>query len=146
MRLWTIHPKYLDRCGILGVWREALLAQSALTNQKKRGYYNHSQLNRFKSLNDPIIGIGTYLYYLVEEAKNRNYDFKIEKIKNLDLNIKISVTSGQLIYEWQHFMNKIKSRSSNIYSNLKHIEVPETHPMFIIIDGEVEFWEKQKAL
>jgi hypothetical protein len=30
MRLWSIHPKYLDRQGLLAVWREGLLAQSVL--------------------------------------------------------------------------------------------------------------------
>jgi len=30
MRLWTIHPKYLDRQGLLALWREALLAQKVL--------------------------------------------------------------------------------------------------------------------
>jgi len=30
MRLWSIHPKYLDRQGLLAVWRESLLAQSVL--------------------------------------------------------------------------------------------------------------------
>ena len=30
MRLWTPHPKYLDRQGLTGGWREALLAQAVL--------------------------------------------------------------------------------------------------------------------
>lgn len=30
MRLWSLHPKYLDRMGLLAVWREGLLAQSVL--------------------------------------------------------------------------------------------------------------------
>ncbi|MFP3226243.1 MAG: pyrimidine dimer DNA glycosylase/endonuclease V [Sulfolobaceae archaeon] len=30
MRLWSIHPKYLDTQGLLGLWREGLLAQKVL--------------------------------------------------------------------------------------------------------------------
>ena len=47
MRLWTLHPKYLDRQGLLGLWREALLAQAVLSGVT-RGYKNHPQLERFK--------------------------------------------------------------------------------------------------
>jgi hypothetical protein len=30
MRLWSLHPKYLDKLGLLGLWREGLLAQKVL--------------------------------------------------------------------------------------------------------------------
>ncbi|MFP3165813.1 MAG: pyrimidine dimer DNA glycosylase/endonuclease V, partial [Nitrososphaeria archaeon] len=30
MRLWSLHPSFLDKQGILGVWREGLLAQKVL--------------------------------------------------------------------------------------------------------------------
>jgi hypothetical protein len=30
MRLWTLHPKYLDARGLVALWREALLAQKVL--------------------------------------------------------------------------------------------------------------------
>ena len=53
MRLWSIHPKYLDTKGLLAVWREALLAKKVLEN-KTKGYKNHPQLERFKQQNDPL--------------------------------------------------------------------------------------------
>ena len=30
MRLWSLHPRYLDRAGLVALWREALLAQAVL--------------------------------------------------------------------------------------------------------------------
>jgi hypothetical protein len=30
MRLWSIHPSYLDKQGLCGLWLESLLAQSVL--------------------------------------------------------------------------------------------------------------------
>jgi hypothetical protein len=30
MRLWTLHPKYLDARGLVALWREALLVQKVL--------------------------------------------------------------------------------------------------------------------
>ena len=30
MRLWTLHPRYLDSQGLVALWREALLARAVL--------------------------------------------------------------------------------------------------------------------
>ena len=46
MRLWSLHPRYLDRQGLLALWREALLARAVLGG-RTRGYRNHPQLERF---------------------------------------------------------------------------------------------------
>lgn len=35
MRLWTLHPKYLDTKGLVALWREALLAQKVLQGKQK---------------------------------------------------------------------------------------------------------------
>lgn len=37
MRLWTLHPKYLDPKGLVALWRETLLAQRVLAG-RTRGY------------------------------------------------------------------------------------------------------------
>lgn len=53
MRLWSIHPQYLDAKGLLALWREALLAKHVLEGSTK-GYKNHPQLIRFKETDNPI--------------------------------------------------------------------------------------------
>ena len=35
MRLWSLHPKYLDARGLVALWREGLLAQAVLKGQTK---------------------------------------------------------------------------------------------------------------
>ena len=47
MRLWTLHPKYLDARGLVALWRESLLAQAVLAG-RTRGYRSHPQLERFR--------------------------------------------------------------------------------------------------
>lgn len=37
MRLWSLHPKYLDAQGLVALWREALLAKAVLGG-RTRGY------------------------------------------------------------------------------------------------------------
>ena len=144
MRLWSIHPKYLDTKGLLGLWRESLLAQKVLLG-KTKGYKNHPQLIRFKRTRDPILYIGTYLYYVYLEGERRGYKFDKSKIIKYDLNIeKIPVKEGQVKYEFNHLLKKLKERDYKKYGEIKDIKNIEVHPIFYIIPGGIEEWEKVK--
>jgi Pyrimidine dimer DNA glycosylase len=79
MRLWTLHPRYLDSKGLVAAWREALLAQKVLAGAT-RGYRHHPQLIRFQSQADPRAAIASFLVGLADEAANRGYRFDASKI------------------------------------------------------------------
>ena len=66
MRIWSIHPKYLDSKGLVALWREALLAKNVLEG-KTKGYRNHPQLERFKLVDKPQEAINQYLASIFEE-------------------------------------------------------------------------------
>ena len=140
MRLWTIHPRYLDTKGLLAAWREALLAQKVLKGETK-GYRNHPQLKRFKSSADPLGAIASYLRRLHEEATRRGYRFNEDKIAPADFDGEILATRGQLLYEWRHLKEKLKARDARKYGEIKSLEEPEAHPIFKLIEGDVETWE-----
>ena len=53
MRMWSLHPRHLDRAGLVACWRESLLAQAVLAG-RTRGYRNHPQLERFRAAPDPV--------------------------------------------------------------------------------------------
>ncbi len=55
MRLWSLHPMYLDARGLVALWREALFARMVLQGQT-RGYRQHPQLARFRAHPDPLGG------------------------------------------------------------------------------------------
>ncbi|MEM0014984.1 MAG: pyrimidine dimer DNA glycosylase/endonuclease V [Zestosphaera sp.] len=57
MKLWSLHPKHLDRVGLLALWREGLLAQKVLQGLTK-GYRHRPQLERFKRTENPLLYIG----------------------------------------------------------------------------------------
>jgi len=63
MRLWSIHPKYLDTKGLVAVWRESLLAKKVLEG-KTKGYKNHPQLIRFINSENAIELINTYTEFM----------------------------------------------------------------------------------
>ena len=142
MRLWSIHPKYLDRIGLVALWRESLLAQKVLKGETK-GYKNHPQLLRFRIHPDPVSAIAMYLQKVWEESKRRGYNFDIEKIGNVAVIEKIPVTRGQLKYEFGWLCCKLKNRSYQKYRELLYSREIECHPLFEVIDGEIEAWEKK---
>ncbi len=140
MRLWSIHPKYLDRIGLVALWREALLAKKVLEG-KTKGYINHPQLIRFKEAKDPVLTINTYLFYIYEEAKERNYNFNLSKVGKVNLTTKISITDKQLQYEFGHLLRKLEIRNEEKFEKIKNIKI-ESHPIFKVVKGKIADWEK----
>jgi hypothetical protein len=141
MRLWTLHPRHLDRQGLLAVWREALLAQAVL-QAKTQGYKNHPQLVRFRQHSDPLNAIAYYLSIIHEEATRRGYQFDSTKYHVERHPEPIPATSGQLQFEFRHLRKKIQTRSQAEHIALQKIEHIENHPLFQIVAGKAEHWEK----
>ena len=140
MRLWSIHPSYLDSKGLVALWREGLLAQNVL-HGKTKGYKNHPQLMRFKGADNSIIAIATYLRFVADEADKRDYKFNRAKITKNGECSQIQVTEGQVEYEFMHLLSKLKVRDSTRYKELKSIKEIKTHPLFAKVKGGVEEWE-----
>ena len=141
MRIWTLHPKYLDKIGLVALWREALLAKHVLEGRSK-GYNNHPQLDRFKNTNNPVDSINQYLTIVYQNSVERGYHFNKDKITWKFKKTKITVTTGQLKYEVSHLLKKLKNRDIQTYIKLKENKKFDVHPMFQVIDGSVENWEK----
>jgi len=95
---------------ILTIWREGLLVKKVLENNTK-GYKVHPQLYRFKNYKDPIYAINGYLSEILEEAKRRNYYFDSNKIYVPKVREIITVTAGQINFEYRHFLKKLKKRN-----------------------------------
>jgi len=79
MRLWTLHPQYLDARGLVALWREGLLAQAVLRGQTQ-GYRFHPQLIRFRAERAPLAAIAEYLRAVQKEARHRGYGFNAAKV------------------------------------------------------------------
>jgi hypothetical protein len=145
MRLWTLHPKHLDTKGLIALWREGLLARAVLRGAT-RGYRNHPQLERFRAHALPLSAMNTYLRAVVLEAERRGYSFDRQKIGPGRRGVALSATEGQLAYEWQHLLGKLRGRSPAQYAQCRTGAArPEPHPLFEIVPGGVESWERQAA-
>ncbi|MGW5854666.1 pyrimidine dimer DNA glycosylase/endonuclease V [Micrococcus sp. 2A] len=143
MRLWTLHPRYLDRQGLTGGWREALLAQAVLAGRTK-GYQHHPQLERFRAHPDPHRAVGAYLTGLADEATARGYRFDRSRIDHpgTDAVEPVPVTAGQRDYEWEHLRAKLAARSPEWLARWEDVAVPDVHPLFTVRPGPLEGWER----
>lgn len=159
MRLWSVHPRYLDRQGLTACWREGLLAQKVLTGTTK-GYRNHPQLERFRpfagepvasgTLSAPLpepgghpgAAVVTYLHAVVDEAAARGYAYDRTKLAGPpDVGLRLEVTDGQLVHEWGHLLAKLSARSPEVHRRWSRVPVPAAHPLFDVVPGAVASWE-----
>lgn len=141
MRIWSLHPKYLDSKGLVALWRETLLAKNVLAG-KTKGYKNHPQLERFQLTEKPEAVIDFYLSFVLAEAERRGYHFNRDKICWGFSQSELLVHTGQLEYEKNHLLNKLKIRDEKKYVGLYNEPQPEAHPLFKVVEGPVAVWEK----
>jgi len=142
MRLWSLHPRYLDAKGLVALWREALLAQKVLTGST-RGYRNHPQLERFRAHPSPARAIAAYLHSVCNEATQRGYNFDRTRIHLTHRHVRpIEVTEGQLRYELAHLTAKLNRRAPDALKRLQGITVPDPHPSIVAVPGSIASWER----
>ena len=141
MRLWTLHPKYLDAAGLVALWREALLAKAVLRGRTV-GYRSHPQLERFRAAADPVGAMNAYLTAIHEEALRRGYRFDAIKLRGPRASAQLSVTRGQMEYEWLHLLVKLRRRSPAQFLALRDIQRPRAHPQFRVRRGPIAPWER----
>lgn len=131
MRLWSLHPKYLDAKGLIACWREGLLARKVLLGQT-RGYRGHPQLDRFRNTLEPVRFIDTYLGAILAEAVGRGYGFDRAKIGRRLTKETLPLKRGQLAYELKHLVSKLTARDP---ARIELIPAPRkvlAHPLFVV--------------
>lgn len=140
MRLWSLHPKYLDRQGLIAVWREALLARAVLRG-RTRGYRHHPQLRRFLAHRSPRLAINCYLHAVFAESLARGYAFDRSRFGPVRRVTSIKVQEGQMQYEARHLRRKLRKRSPQWLRKSTLEAIPEPHPLFRVTPGPVAEWE-----
>lgn len=143
MRLWSLHPRYLDPQGLVAVWREGLLARAVL-HGATRGYTRHPQLERFRAHPSPPMAIDAYLAAIHAEATARGYAFDRSKIGAADDVTPIAVSLGQLACERGHLLAKLALRNPHLAGPLQAAPEPLCHPLFRPCPGPVASWERAR--
>lgn len=140
MRLWSLHPKYLDPIGLARLFNEGKGGLRALYGLQTM-HRNHPQLDRFKDTADPISVLSEYLWEVhdhipKERLVNGRYDTSLLS-SSRDYIIAIPVTTEQIEFERKWMYQKCSARTKKfIYPGR------DLHPLFYEIPGKIEPWEK----
>jgi hypothetical protein len=129
VRLWSLHPQYLDPPGLVALWRESLLAQAVL-HDRTVGYRHHPQLDRFREQRNPRGAIAAYLREVANEADRRGYRFDRTKIVARPAKKPMIVTEEELLFEWEHLRGKLRRRNPTWLDRLVDVDTPLPHPFF----------------
>lgn len=142
MRIWSLHPRHLDRQGLTACWRETLLAQAVLAG-RTRGYTRHPQLERFRAHPDPVGAICWYLHGVADEADARGYRYDRRRVdRSAQPVATIEVTTGQRDLEWAWLRSKLAARSPDVLARWDAVHGPDLHPSFVLVDGPAAPWER----
>ena len=115
--------------------------------RRAKPYYNHPQLLRFKGSKDPLLYLDTYLNFVWEEGKRRGYNFDRGKIgSKADEFVPLTVTRGQVEYEWGLLIAKLSLRNRAWLDRLKSLKDVKVNPLFVKVDGPIEEWEKVRRV
>jgi len=123
------------------VWRETLLAKKVLEG-RTRGYRHHPQLERFRARSKPVGAVSAYLRAVLAESRARGYSFNARLAGRGKAAGRIPVTRGQIKYEFGWLCRKLKQRDPKRYARVRRTKNPRPHPLFRIVPGPVESWEK----
>ena len=96
----------------------------------------------FKNVGLTVDAINQYLIEVLKEATSRGYHFDEGKIDYSYKPQSINVTRGQLQYEVTHLLQKLEVRDHERFKRYNLFEDFKPHPLFTIVEGDIEFWEK----
>lgn len=142
MRLWSLHPKYLDARGLVALWLEALLVKAVLRNETK-SYRNHPQLERFRTSSTPLLVINSFLAGVFADSAARGYSFNRDKVEPVRTALRLPVATGQIAYQWSHLLSKLSKRSPEISASVSSTVKVECHPPFTARSAQIATWERQ---
>ena len=141
MRIWSIHPKYLDSKELLNLWKETLEVKNKLLS-KTNGFDHSKQLERFLDLKKPIEAINNYMSSVYKEAVKRNCEVDDEFMDwDFDDSLQIPVTSGQINLEIKELRSRLREKDEEKLHSLNGNTFLELHPIFYSIPGTIEEWE-----
>jgi hypothetical protein len=143
VRLWSLHPALLDARGLVALWREGLLARKVLRG-RTAGYRHHPQLERFRACARPVHAVDAYLWAVHAEATARGYAFDAGKLGPRRRHARLPVTDGQVAYERLHLLRKLRLRFPAGVRRLRGAPGLLPHPLFRVVPGKVEPWERSR--
>jgi hypothetical protein len=132
MKLWHIHPSYLDKELIDQLWEDGLKMQDAIIN------YTYD--NGHKEVLDhenPTAFIGMYLTGVVRAAHaNHDYDHDFSKIMDIQPTLPLPVSKALLYEEWCELQEELQERNPGKMqlNDAEDVNAIKAHSMFYVME------------
>ena len=76
------------------------------------------------------------------ESEKRGYHFDKTKLPVQCIPVDFIMESqGQLDYEWQHLLKKLRVRNPDRFRSVSNVKSPDPNPIFRIVPGGISSWE-----
>jgi len=86
------------------------------------------------------LSVNTWLRFTGRRCEEISFDKK--KFKKNFTAFTLTVNKGQLDFEMQHLKAKLKKRDTKKWNEIRLTTQFEPHPLFTVVPGNVEPWEK----
>ena len=143
MRVWTIHPRYLDRKELRLSWSSGLKALKVLSQPK---IYNRFQsgLSVFRTQSEPLFALTSYLLEIAKEGKRRGMDMDVSNLPKLpkDFRLKIPVSVQRVRSDRQLLIKHLARIGKKHVEKFESMRASLTHPLFFLhTDDKPGAWE-----
>lgn len=130
MRIWSIHPKYLDEQSLKECWNDGIVLLNNISKEKRSSYSKIC-----KTYQVPVVQITTYLYFILQESLVRDYKLDSSKLTFglLAFSEKVEARKGEITVEFSSLMENMKDVNFNKYRRLSSLKKIELHPLFKIV-------------
>lgn len=140
MKVWTLHPSYLDTGELTTNWNEGLRALRILSQPRLYNRFR-SDLSVFRMQAEPIYALVIYLKAIAKEARRRNLNIDTSVLPQLPsgYRLKLPVSLQRLRSDKQKLTKHIAKLDANAAS---HLTASRTHPLFFVkADNKPNAWE-----
>jgi len=129
VRLWTLHPRYLDDSTLREAWRDGLTARRRLAAGPDLNT-SDPVLLELAATRKPLATVDRYLRSLFEEARRRGKAFDLSRLGTATDAQSIPISSERVRQDWAELMGVIERRDPDRHARLKNLQRPHCHPAF----------------
>lgn len=135
MRIWTLHPRYLDDATLREAWRDGLAARRRLVAGSK-GRPTDPLIHAIAACKHPVRVIDAYLSHLHQEAQRRGKAFDRSRIDGARAGAGFAVDSERVRDDWDQLMARMAEREPARHERQAELRRPHCHPAFKRIPGK----------
>jgi len=130
VRLWTIHPRYLDDEALREAWRDGLNLRRALKIGSKAAEPCPDAAPWIAESRQPVRALDLYLHAIHGEARRRGRSFDASKLGPVDTKTKIPIPSSWVSADWRDLRAIVAKRSPGFFPRIESVQRPHCHPAF----------------